>query len=379
MTLMSCQRVVRGLTSSTLMAMALAISTPSLHAQTVNQAAAQTAPAPSGEAQVSPTQELKPTIGHLATGAAQKPSPAQVAVMHQGPAVQAPNPQPATSPGTSGLVPQSSSAANPAAPKSFTERAIDRVKQVAKSASDILNRVPCLPPKGGPKSFGSLPHVANKLASGLPVVIVAFGSSSTQGYGSSGPEYTYPNRLAAQLRRQYPMADISVINAGIGGEDAPEMMKRLQDSVIDRHPDLVIWQVGTNAVLRDLDPADTAKLVDDGVAKIQAASADIVLVDLQYSPRVIERPERANKMIKLLSHVAELHHVGIFPRFEVMRDWHEQQSIPINDFVIADGLHMNDWGYACFAQLLGDDIIKSVGQVKLGVNLPADVLTYRPM
>ncbi len=49
------------------------------------------------------------------------------------------------------------------------------------------------------------------------------------------------------------------------------------------------------------------------------------------------------------------------------------------DFVIADGLHMNDWGYACFAQLLGDDIIKSVGQIKLGVNVPAAVQTYRPM
>ncbi|CCE10105.1 putative esterase/acetylhydrolase; putative secreted protein (fragment) [Bradyrhizobium sp. STM 3843] len=210
-------------------------------------------------------------------------------------------------------------------------------------------------------------------------MIVAFGSSSTQGYGSSGPEYTYPNRLAAQLRRQYPMADITVVNAGIGGEDAPEMMKRLQTAVIDRHPDLVIWQVGTNAVLRNLDPTETAKMVDDGVAKIQTAGSDVVLVDLQYSPRVIERPERANTMIKLLSHIAELHHVGIFPRFEVMRDWHERQSIPINDFVISDGLHMNDWGYACFAQLLGDDIILSVGQVKLGVNLPTNVLTYRPM
>ena len=47
--------------------------------------------------------------------------------------------------------------------------------------------------------------------------------------------------------------------------------------------------------------------------------------------------------------------------------------------MIADGLHMNDWGYACFAQLLGDDIIKSVGQIKLGVNVPAHVQTYRPM
>ena len=264
--------------------------------------------------------------------------------------------------------------------RGITARAIDKVKQVAKSAGDVFNRVPCLPPKGGSKTMGSLPHVANKLVAGKPVVIVAFGSSSTAGYGASSPDFNYPNRLAAQLRRQYPTADITVINAGVGGEDAPEMMKRLQKEVIDVHPDLVIWQVGTNAVLRNLDPGDTAKMVEDGISHIQAAGgADIVLVDPQYSPAVNQRKESAGKMVKLLGKVAELRHVGIFPRFEVMRDWHENQSIPVESFVIADGLHMNDWGYACFAQLLGDDIIRSVGQIKLGVNVPADVKTYRPM
>jgi lysophospholipase L1-like esterase len=263
--------------------------------------------------------------------------------------------------------------------KSFTAKAIDKVKEVAKSAGDIFSRVPCMPPKGGARAMGSLPHVARKLALGQPVVIVAFGSSSTAGYGSSAPEFTYPNRLAAQLRRQYPTADISVINAGRGGEDAPEMIKRLQTSVIDAHPDLVIWQVGTNAVLRNLDPTETANLVEDGVTRIQAAGADLVLVDPQYSPRVTEHPESASQMIKLLGKVAELRHVGIFPRFEVMREWHEKQALPIDSFVIADGLHMNDWGYACFAQLLGDDIIKSVGQIKIGVNVPSSLQTYRPM
>jgi len=267
----------------------------------------------------------------------------------------------------------------PAPQKSLTSKAIDKVKQVAKSASDIFSRVPCLPPKGSPKSMGSLPHVAGKLAAGQPVVIVAFGSSSTQGYGSSSPEFNYPNRLAAQLHRKYPGADITVLNHGIGGEDAPEMMKRLQTSVIDAKPDLVIWQVGTNAVLRNLDPAETARMVEDGVARIQGAGADLVLVDPQYSPRVTEHGERASKMVKLLGRVAELRHVGIFPRFEVMREWHDQQSLPIDSFVISDGLHMNDWGYACFAQLLGDDIIESVGQIKLGVNVPSAVQKYRPM
>ena len=127
---------------------------------------------------------------------------------------------------------------------------------------------------------------------GEPVVIVAFGSSSTTGFGATSPEFTYPNRLAAQLRRQYPSADITVLNRGKGGEDAPEMMKRLQTAVIDMKPDLVIWQVGTNAVLRNLDPAETAKLVEDGVARIQAAGADLVLVDPQYSPRVTEHARK---------------------------------------------------------------------------------------
>jgi lysophospholipase L1-like esterase len=267
----------------------------------------------------------------------------------------------------------------PAPNKSLTERAVDKVKQAAKSTSDIFRRVPCLPPKGGVPPVGTLPHVAAKLASGQPVVIVAFGSSSTQGYGSTAPEFTYPNRLAAQLRRHYPSADITVVNAGRGGEDAPEMMKRLQSSVIDAHPDLVIWQVGTNAVLRNLDPDETAKMVEDGVARIQAAGSDVVLVDPQYSPRVTEHPESASRMVRLLGHVARLRHAGIFPRFEVMREWHERQGLPTDSFVIADGLHMNDWGYACFAQLLGDDIIRSVGQIKLGVNVPAAVQTYRPM
>ena len=269
--------------------------------------------------------------------------------------------------------------ANPSQQKSLTAKAIDKVKEVAKSAGDIFSRVPCLPPKGGVNPVGSLPHVAGKLASGEPVEIIAFGSSSTTSWGATSPEFAYPNRLAAQLRRQYPTADIHVIVRGKGGEDAPEMMKRLQAQVIDMKPDLVIWQVGTNAVLRNLDPAETARLVEDGVERIQAIGADVVLVDPQYSPRVTEHAEGASKMVSLLGKVAEVRHIGIFPRFEVMRDWHERQAIPIDTFVIPDGLHMNDWGYACFAQLLGDDIIKSVGQIKLGINVPANVQTYRPM
>jgi lysophospholipase L1-like esterase len=317
-------------------------------------------PANSAEAQVTIHAALNATVPA-------PQAPAQTQGLSQPPAA-------LNAPANAAVVP-----ANAVPSKTLTDRAIDKVKQVAKSASDIFSRVPCVPPKGGVNPLGSLPHVANKLIAGEPVTIIAFGSSSTQGWGSSAPEFTYPNRLAAQLKRHYPSADITVINAGVGGEDAPEMTKRLQSAVIDKQPALVIWQVGTNAVLRGLDPAETAKLVEEGVARLQAAGSDVVLVDPQYSPRVVERAESASRVVNLLRRIAALRHVGIFPRFEVMRDWHEKQELPVEDFVVADGLHMNDWGYSCFAQLLGDDIIKSVGQIKLGINIPADVRAYRPM
>jgi lysophospholipase L1-like esterase len=305
-------------------------------------------------------------VAALAAASLLTPGPAQAQLAQQAavgnPKAEAPAPGAATG----------AAVQNNPAQKSIAARAVDKVR-------DIFARVPCLPPKGGHKTMGSLPHVANKLIAGQPVVIIAFGSSSTQGYGSSTPEFNYPNRLAAQLRRHYPTADITVLNRGKGGEDAPEMMRRLQTEVIDMKPDLVIWQVGTNAVLRNLDQAETARLVEEGVSQIQAAGSDVVLVDPQYSPRVNEKAEGTSRMVKLLGRIADLRKVGIFPRFEVMREWHEKQAIPTEEFIIPDGLHMNDWGYACFAQLLGDDIIRSVGQIKLGVAVPSDVRAYRPM
>ena len=265
--------------------------------------------------------------------------------------------------------------------KGLATKAIEAAKSAATAAGDILTRVPCLPAKGLKDIPGSLPRVARRIAAGEPVTIVAFGSSTTVGYGTSSPAYTYPNRLADQLRRKFPTADISIINRGMGGQDAPEMMKRFDAAVLAADPDLVIWQLGTNTVVKGTasDIAATAALVEDGIARLQARGIDVVLIDPQYVPAVAEKTENAGRMVKLIGEVAKLKNVSVFPRFEVMRQWHEDEKMPFDKFVIGDGLHMNDWGYACFAQLLGDTIIKSVGQVKAGINIPGNVMTYRPM
>ena len=280
-------------------------------------------------------------------------------------------------------------AANPrASSKSVGERAKQRVDDAAEKlddlirrAADIFKRVPCT--AKDVYLEGSLPQVARKFATKRPVTIVAFGSSSTVGYGVTSPIFSYPYRLADQLRRKFPDSDITVLNRGIGGEEVPQMMQRLKTAVLDAKPDLVIWQLGTNTVIRgdDAAVARAEAQINDGIDRLKASGADIVLIDPQYVPATAgeDTQGRTTKMVNLLGNIATAKQVARFPRFAVMRRWHAEQKLPFNEFVIQDGLHLNDWGYACFAQLLGDTIIDSVARVQSGREVPADVLMMRPM
>ena len=54
--------------------------------------------------------------------------------------------------------------------------------------------------------------------------IVAMGSSSTQGYGTTNPQFAYPAQLKMKLEAAMPGVDIHVYNKGIGGQDADEMV-----------------------------------------------------------------------------------------------------------------------------------------------------------
>jgi len=285
---------------------------------------------------------------------------------------------PLSGPAGAQAVADAARATAPVPAPSPASQAVDAAKSVATSAADVFSRVPCATPKTV-KYEASLPHVARKLVADGKITIVAFGSSSTWGSGASSPSFRYPNRLADQLRRHYPHADINVINAGVGGEDVPEEMKRLKTSVIDNKPDLVIWQLGTNAILKGGDTEATMMLIEDGIRQMQAIGTDVVLVDPQYVPATTAHEAETNKMVSVIGRAARAMKVGVFPRFAVMKEWHTAQALPFDVFVIRDGLHMNDWGYACFAQLLGDSIIRSVDQVKAGLEASSLPPGWQPM
>lgn len=189
--------------------------------------------------------------------------------------------------------------------------------------------------------------------------MVAFGSSSTQGHGASSPDRCYPSRLEAELRQRFPADTISVLNRGIGGQDAREMLERYDQDVAAAGPDLVLWQVGTNALVLERTLAETEALVRDGLNRMRKAGYDVVLLDPQYCPAVRQSPD-LRPMLGLLARLADEYAVGLFRRFDIMRLWHERDGLPVDAFIIDDGLHMNDFSYGCIARLLAQAVTVAI-------------------
>jgi len=201
-------------------------------------------------------------------------------------------------------------------------------------------------------------HTMRRLASGMPLVIVAIGSSSTAGALASSPAATYPARLAVELRARFPGDNITVFNRGVNGEVTDEMMARFATDVIAAHPQLVLWQVGTNSVLRDNPLQEHLSQLHRGLEELKAAGVDVVLIDPQYAPRVLAK-SATPAMVEQIALAAKEENVDLFRRFAVMRDWHESQHLGFDVFVSPDQLHMNDWGYACWAKLIGAAIAEA--------------------
>jgi hypothetical protein len=101
---------------------------------------------------------------------------------------------------------------------------------------------------------------------------------------------------------------------------AEEVAAGLVKLVEAKKPTLVIWQTGTYDAIRSIDPDDFRAAVDEGVVALQNAGADVVLMNLQYSPRT-ETMISAPPYLDNMRVVAQQHDVPLFDRFAIMRHW----------------------------------------------------------
>ena len=99
----------------------------------------------------------------------------------------------------------------------------------------------------------ALAAVMKKAEAGEPVTIACIGGSITQGSISSGPldseikkRACYADIFFAWWKETFPNTEVTIINAGIGGTDSYLGVHRVQEDVLDYHPDLVLVEYSVN-------------------------------------------------------------------------------------------------------------------------------------
>ncbi len=206
----------------------------------------------------------------------------------------------------------------------------------------------CAAPSSQPTILAAIP----------PLRIVAFGSSSTQGIGATGPASTYPAQLQDVLARMLPPGrHVQVINRGIGGEDADDMANRLQKDVIARHPDLVIWQTGSNDPLRHVPLDRFERETRAGVVAMRKAGIEVILMEPQWCPR-LDTMASSVTYRDMVRKIGRDNRLEVIRRSDLMHDWVRMGLLTQRQMLASDGLHMTDGGYALLARSVAPEVLK---------------------
>src|SRR5258707_8762294 len=174
----------------------------------------------------------------------------------------------------------------------------------------------------GPVSpdFG-LPNVARAIAKNR-LNIAVIGSASSELNGPAGTNIAYPTWLEKTLRGLLPGVAVKVTTYAGARDTASEMEAKLARIIAESTPALVIWQTGTADAIRGVDPEEFRVALDDGIDKLRAGDADVVFMNMQYSPRteaMLAVPAYADAM----RFVALKREAVLFDRFTIIRRWNE--------------------------------------------------------
>ena len=215
--------------------------------------------------------------------------------------------------------------------------------------------LPCDVPDELMQVDDTLPHLAERLRAEQPVRIIAIGGASTTGLAAGSSDLAYPHRLQEILARWYPASSITVVNRGVPRQTARQMLERFPTDVIPEDPVLVIWETGTTDAVRGVGVDDFAATLQTGIDELKAHGIDIMLVDLQFShstTTVIDFEQYLNA----LHRVGDVNDLTVFPRFEMMRYWSEQNVFNFDGVAKDERAGLAAKVYECIAGKLAEAI-----------------------
>jgi hypothetical protein len=200
-------------------------------------------------------------------------------------------------------------------------------------------------------SEAALPKVAEAVKSGRKLDILVVGSRSST---ISPPDGAYPARLQTLLLEKLPTVAVTVSIELQVKKTADEVAPGLGKLVEQRKPTLVIWQTGTYDAMRSIDPEDFRGAVDEGVAAMQGAGADVILMNLQYSPRT-ETMTTTAPYLDNMRVVAQQYEIPLFDRFAIMRHWNDDGDFDL--FSPSPGMELAKRVHDCLARALSTFVI----------------------
>ncbi len=166
----------------------------------------------------------------------------------------------------------------------------------------------------------TLAKVAATLKKDRKLTIAVLGSGSSTLAGPDGVLFAYPVRLEAALGQKLSGISLKVVTKAKSAQTAADMRRSIQTTFIEDKPDLVIWQTGTVDAMRRIAPDEFRNTVDAGVAALQRRGADVVLMNMQYSPRT-ESMIAVGPYLDAMRATSQQREVPLFDRFAIMRYW----------------------------------------------------------
>jgi hypothetical protein len=215
-------------------------------------------------------------------------------------------------------------------------------------------RPPCDVPAYLLSSDSSLPRVAEAIRNGQPLNILVVGSRSSTITASEAS--AYPRQLQAALSEKLPGTEVNLSVELQNGKTAEDVDASLVKLVEGKKPTLVIWQTGTVDAMRSIDPDDFRSAVEEGIVAVQKAGTDVVLMNLQYSPRT-ETIISATPYLDSMRAVAQQHEVPLFDRFGIMRHWNEAGDFDL--FSTSHGVELAKRVHGCLGRALSTFVIEA--------------------
>jgi hypothetical protein len=211
---------------------------------------------------------------------------------------------------------------------------------------------PCEVPAYLLTTDSTLSKVADAIRNARPLNVLVVGSRSST--IASSEASAYPAKLQEALKERLPSIPVNLSVEIQGGKTAEDTAGGLVKLVEAKNPTLVIWQTGTVDAMRSVDPDDFRGAVDEAVVALQKSGTDVVMVNLQYSPRT-ETMISARPYLDNMRVVAQQHDVPLFDRFAIMRHWNEA-----GDFDLFSNVHGTDMAkkvHACLGRALAKFVL----------------------